>query len=639
MAPIDGLIKKIKDYDSDIDPKVIRFAYSFAEKAHKGALRKSGEPYIIHPIETAKILIDMKADQQMIVAALLHDTVEDTGVTVSDIKKNFGSEVALLVDGLTKISSVRYSLQSTRGQIDSLRKIFLRMSKDLRVILIKLADRLHNMRTLQFVSQEKRKRIAKETVEIYVPMARLLGAWDMMSELEDLCFKYLQPNDYEFISKKLSTVRAGNTRYINKLVAELNNAIQVEVDAEVKSEEKHLYHVYKAFNEKKGLFDVMTDCFSVKVVVPSVIDCYKALGVIHGLWQPRRADFRDYIAVPKANGYKGLHTMVFGPCGKTVEFHIKTLDMYEDAHFGIVAKWYRKRMKWQDEDLSYSWMTQVKDLRKMSGGINDKFLEDLKGDVFEDRIFVFTDKGRAIDLPEGATVVDFAYAVNPYFGHNFSKAFVNKRIRNPMTVLRTGDVVTIEAAKSASGPDLFWVDRVKTSKARNNIRKWLAMDNEDIRVARGMNFLDKSLKIFLCTNFKKEEKKISDYANKNYGHRGVKGLLADIGTGVIFVKELLRSIYKDDCLLGKSVNGGRRQVCLIVKSLDRRGLLNDISRLIAKGGLNIIGYSALVDMKTRLAEQKFTLEVYNFDQVYHLCVDLRYVDEISGVRVVEASGK
>ncbi|EKD63047.1 MAG: hypothetical protein ACD_51C00357G0003 [uncultured bacterium] len=635
MSSIGALIKAVEDYDPDINSDAIKEAYKFADDAHKGVLRKSGEPYIIHPVGTAMILAEMKADKQMIIAALLHDTVEDTKVTLAEIKRRFGSEVSLLVDGLTKISTVRYSLQSTRGQISSLRKIFLKMSKDLRVVLIKLADRLHNMRTLEFVVPEKRKRIAKETLEIYVPMARLLGAWDVMSELEDLCFKHLQPNDYDFIYKKLSSVRSGNVRYVNKLVAELKAAMGPEVDAEIKGEEKHLYHVYKAFTEKRGLFDVMTDCYSIKVIVPDTMDCYKALGVVHGLWQPRRADFRDYIAVPKANGYKGLHTMVFGPYGKTVEVHIKTLDMYEDAHYGIAARWYRQRMKWKSESVSYSWMSQVKDLRRMSGGVNDKFLEDLKGDVFEDRIFVFTDKGRAVDLPNGSTVVDFAYAVNPYFGHNFVKAFVNKRVRNPMTVLRTGDVVAVESVKDSRGPDLYWLDRVKTSKARNSMRKWFSADSTALCVKRGKSFLDKNLKIFLNSSFKDQDGKISDYALENWGSRGVNGLLSDIGTGVSLVKDVLRAVYGDDVLLGKDVQMGKRQICLEIISADRKGLLNDISRLISKEGLNIVGYNAFVDINTRIAEQQFVLEAYNFDQLYHLCVDLGYVKEISDVRVVK----
>ncbi len=619
MSSAQDLLEKVKNYDPHADLNAIKEAYNFAEKAHDGCLRKSGEPYFIHPVAAAMVLADMRMDEESIMAALLHDVVEDTDVTEEELRDKFGDGVAFLVDGVTKITKVRYEGRPDQRALASLRKMFLSTSKDLRVVVVKLVDRLHNMSTLEHVKKEKQERIALETREIYVPMARLLGIWNLMKPLDDLCFKFLQPKDYEFISKKQKDFYKNFSKFSEKIKQQLKKAAtSAGVEIKISDSEKHLHHIFKSMTSKKGLFDAMSDCFAVKVVVPEELDCYKALGLIHSLGKPRKSGFRDYISMPKSNGYRALHTSVFAENGQTIEFHIRSKRMDEKANDGVAARWYFSRMQGQEDEFIYSWVAQIDKLRQIRGA-TEEFIQDLKDDVFEDRIFVFKENGEMINLPQGAVVVDFAYAIGSQYGDNFQKAFVNRRARNPLTVLRTRDVVRIDTAKTSSGPKLVWLERARTFHAKEAIKEWLKKNGDC--VLRGEEALNDALQMFLTTDLEHEAGMFS------------KDQYAQIGCGEKLVKDVLKDTYGAEKLLAsKSTDHGySANVCVV--SDDRRGLLNDIVRLIAKEGINIVKHLASVDTDTCLVSQELSLEVRDFDQLYRLFMDLRQVAEVNEIGV------
>lgn len=626
------LVNKVKSYDPKADFKTIEAAYSYAEKAHENCIRYSGEPYMIHPVGTAMILADVKADDKTIIAALLHDVVEDTVARVDDIKKMFGDEIAFLVDGVTKLSDVYYGERQTERNLGSLRKLLLRTCSDLRVLLVKLADRLHNMKTLDCVPQKKKERIARETMDVYVPLAKLLGIWKIMIELQDLSFKYLASKDYDYFRKERLAADIKNKTFFKGVIADFERVAGSNgLVAEASLVGNNLYRMYRLKQEKGGFFDVAEEGFFINIVVPETSDCYKAVGLIHSLWFPRQSDFRDYISVPKINNYKGLHTYVFGPGGKTITFHIKTREMEDSANYGIVAMWRKDRLLvGNGRKIEYSWVSEIKSLQKMYGMDTD-FVREVKGDLFCDKILVFTKKGQIMDLPEGANVVDFAYLVGSNIGNHLGTVFINKRIRNPLTVLRTGDVVEVETSKDVDGPDMFWLDRVKTGKAKGEIRKWLAK-NGDMR-ERGIALLNENLRIFLGRNFKKEYPFIKEIVFSKTRFDTVEDLAVALGGGEISIKDVLCHLYGENRILGEKLVSGKNTVCLKIYSSDRPGLLHNITKLMAKKGLNIINTNISVDIEARTAEQIFVLEVSSFNQIYHLYIDLRQITDIADMKI------
>jgi len=469
---INQVINNFKENNPKADSAMIQLAYDFAIKAHTGQKRKNGEPYIQHCLHTAFVLTQIKSDMETIIAGLLHDIPEDTEFTLADIKKNFGQEVADLVEGITKLSKIKY--RGIERYRESLRKMFLAMAQDLRVILIKFADRLHNLRTLESLPIEKRLRIARETLEIYAPIAGLLGIWRLKWQMEDICFKHLYPEDYKKLAYKYEVEKKlEHNQYIQKTKNMLGAKLrEAKIPFQITSRFKHLYSIYLKLQKKDRKFDEIYDVFALRIIVPSIADCYKTLGIIHALWRPNPGRFKDYIAVPKPNGYQALHTTVYGPEGKSTEFQIRTKEMDDGAKYGIAAHWFYKMAGGQigDAKKQPTWVKEVLNIQKETEDTQD-FIKQIKFDVFHDRIFVFTPKGDVFDLPEGATPIDFAYYVHSDIGNQAVSAMVNDKIAPLDIELKNGDLVEIITEKKRKGPSRDWLKFVKTATAKNKIKQ------------------------------------------------------------------------------------------------------------------------------------------------------------------------
>lgn len=475
---LNDLLKKI-DQLSGGDPQaidLIRRAYEFAQKAHEGQKRSSGEPYFNHCMATAQTLIDMKLDPKTIAAGLLHDVAEDTKYTILDIKKVFGDEIMFLVEGVTKLGKIKYHGDQQRAE--NLRKMFLAMAEDTRVILVKLADRLHNMQTLKYVKPEKQKRIAMETMEIYAPLAHRLGMGEIKGQLEDLSFQYLYPEEYKWVIDHVSEKYQERERYIEKIKPVIQeeltkeNIKPINIDARA----KRYYSLYKKLGKYDMNLDKIHDLVAVRIAVNTIEECYGTLGVIHKLWRPLPGKIKDYIALPKPNGYQSLHTTVFCIDGKITEFQIRTLQMHDEAELGIAAHWLytekgKPKIGTKLDNKKFAWVSQLRDWQKEISG-SQEFLESLKIDFFKDRIFILTPKGDAIDLPEGATPVDFAYHIHSEVGDRCSGAKTNGKMVPLSHTLQNGDVVEIITQKKHT-PTRSWLEFVKTSIAKNRIRHLL----------------------------------------------------------------------------------------------------------------------------------------------------------------------
>ncbi len=468
---INQLLNNFQENNPKADTAMIQLAYDFSVKAHGGQKRKSGEPYIQHCLHTAFILSQIKADLATVIAGLLHDIPEDTEHSLADIEKDFGKEVADLVEGITKLSKIKY--RGIERYRESLRKMFLAMARDLRVILIKFADRLHNLRTLESLPLEKRQRIARETLEIYAPIAGLLGIWRLKWQMEDICFKHLYPEDYKKLAYKYEVEKKlEHNQYIQKVKSLLGARLkEAKIPFQITSRFKHLYSIYLKLQRKDRKFDEIYDVFALRIVVPDIADCYKTLGIIHSLWRPNPGRFKDYIAVPKPNGYQALHTTVYGPEEKSTEFQIRTKEMDEGAKYGIAAHWYYK-MNSLDKNLKKqpAWVQEVLRLQKETQDTSD-FIKQIKFDVFKNRIFVFTPKGDIFDLPEGSTPIDFAYYVHSDIGNQAAGAMVNDKIATLDQVLKNGDLVEIITEKKRQGPSRDWLKFVKTATAKTKIKQ------------------------------------------------------------------------------------------------------------------------------------------------------------------------
>ncbi|MCW2278058.1 RelA/SpoT family protein [Heliophilum fasciatum] len=496
QATLGQLLKRIQSYDHSADDlEFVRRAYQYAEEAHSGQMRKSGEPYIFHPMACAFILAELELDVATIAAGLLHDVVEDTSVTIEEIERVFSPEVALLVDGVTKLSRLQFSSKQEQ-QVESLRKMFLAMAKDIRVILIKLADRLHNMRTLKHQTPEKQRKIAEETIELYAPLANRLGISRVKWELEDLSLRYLEPEMYYDLVRRIDTKRQERESRINEIIAYLREKLtDVGVKAEISGRPKHFYSIYrKMVAQKKDLSEIY-DLIAVRVIVDSVRDCYGALGIIHTLWKPIPMRFKDYIATPKSNMYQSLHTTLVGPGGEPFEVQIRTHEMHRTADFGIAAHWkYKEGGKVQGKDFEekLAWLRQLLEWQSDQKD-TQTFMELLKMEFFSDAVFVFTPKGDVIELPAGSTPIDFAYRIHSNVGHRYVGAKVNSRIVPLDYRLTNGEIIEI-MTKTVPGPSKDWLNIVKTSNARNRIRSWFKKEKREELVERGQELLEKEIK-------------------------------------------------------------------------------------------------------------------------------------------------
>ncbi|PSR24099.1 MAG: (p)ppGpp synthetase [Sulfobacillus acidophilus] len=470
-------------------------AWMFAEQAHRGQIRASGDPYVDHPVAVATILAELKMDAPTIVAALLHDVVEDTDYTLADIEERFGNEVAQLVDGVTKLDRLEERTREEE-QAENLRKMFLAMAKDIRVILIKLADRLHNMRTLKHLTADRVQRIAKETMEIYAPLAHRLGIFRIKWELEDLAFQHLDPDAFREMKELVATKRQVREAAVDEVIRELKDRLDmVGMLSEVSGRAKHLYSIYlKMYRQGKDFAEIY-DLVAVRVLVESVKDCYAVLGLVHSLWKPVPGRFKDYIAMPKSNLYQSLHTTVIGPQGEPLEVQIRTFEMHHTAEYGIAAHWrYKEGGKGDREfEQKLSWLRQLlewqRDMRDAS-----EFMETLKVDLFSDEVFLFTPKGDVIDLPAGATPIDFAYRIHTDVGNHCVGAKVNGRIVPLATTLESGDIVEILVNRKSPGPSIDWLGIVRTSQAKTRIRQWMRKERRQEHLQRGQELLEREVK-------------------------------------------------------------------------------------------------------------------------------------------------
>ncbi len=487
-----NLIEIVKRYHPSDDISLIEKAYRTATDAHKDQLRKSGEPYIIHPLSTATILADLEMDKETIVAGLLHDVVEDTIMTKEDLEREFGSDVAELVDGVTKLSKLKYHGNRVEFQADNLRKMFLAMAKDIRVIIIKLADRLHNMRTLQFQSPEKQQEIARETLDIYSPIAQRLGISRIKVELDDLSLKYLKPEVYQELKIQIAQRKGEREEFVRNIVEEVSERMkEAGIEASISGRVKHFFSIYKKMvNQHKNL-DQIYDLFAVRIIVNDVKDCYAALGMIHEMYKPIPGRFKDYIAMPKANNYQSLHTSLIGPNGTPFEIQIRTYDMHRTAEFGIAAHWkYKETSNGQRPDESeeekLSWLRQILEWQKNLSD-NKEFMSLLKSDLnlFSDFVYAFTPSGDVKNLPSGSTPVDFAYAIHSAVGNRMVGARVNGKLVNIDYVIQNGDRVEILTSQNSHGPSRDWLKIVRSTQARSKINQWFKNELKEDNIARG----------------------------------------------------------------------------------------------------------------------------------------------------------
>jgi GTP pyrophosphokinase len=493
---LDDLIAEARRHRPTINVALIERAHEVASTAHEGQLRASGEPYITHPTAVAYELASLQMDAETLAAGLLHDVPEDTTYPLADIEKRFGREVARLVDGVTKLSKFSSARSTEEQQAENIRKMFMAMAEDARVVIIKLADRLHNMRTLEYLAPDKQERIARQTMEIYAPLAHRLGMWQVKWELEDLSFKVLDADTYARLAGMLADSRKARETFINRSISILRKELgAVGIQAEISGRPKHIYSIVKKMERKGAEFHEIYDLHAIRVLVEDVKDTYGALGVVHAIWRPIPGQFDDYIAMPKANLYQSLHTAVIGPDAKPLEVQIRTRQMHEVAEAGIAAHWRYKEGSRADRryDEKLAWVRQLMEWQREVADATE-FVEGLKLDVFQDQVFVFTPKGDVKDLPAGATPLDFAYRIHTDVGHRTIGAKVNNRLVPLDYRLRNGDIVEIVTTKASHGPSRDWLAIVQTNQAREKIRQWFKRQQRDENIAQGRELLDRELR-------------------------------------------------------------------------------------------------------------------------------------------------
>ncbi len=532
MSEIAEFTRHLGHYLPAPDVALVERAFAFSENAHQGQFRKSGEPYITHPLAVASILSQWRLDAQGLAAALLHDVMEDTAVTKIEIESSFGKPVADMVDGVSKLDQIEFQSREDL-QAESFRKMLLAMAQDVRVILIKLADRLHNMRTLDAMAPAHRERIARETLDIYAPIANRLGLNALYQELQDLSFKHLHPVRFRVLAKSIKAARGNRREVMNRILQSIRDALKVEgMAATVTGREKTVYSVYKKMRQKHYSFSQVFDIYGVRVLVKDTTTCYAALGVLHRMYKPIPGKFKDYVAIPKANGYQSLHTTLFGPFGTPLEAQIRTHDMHRIAEAGVAAHWLYKAGGQLDiaeaQQQTHRWLQSLLEIQSESRD-SKEFLEHIKGDLFPDEIYVFTPKGKIMALPRGATAVDFAYAVHTDIGHHCTAARINYELMPLRTELKSGDQVEIMTAATAR-PNPSWLSFVATGKARSRIRHFLKTLQQKESAALGERLLEQAL-----ASLKAPAETINwdrwDALTREYGAKSHLEILADIGTG------------------------------------------------------------------------------------------------------------
>lgn len=548
---IDDVIERQKQNNPNANVELIMKAYNYAKENHGTQLRMSGEPYMIHPVNVAYILSELEMDDETICAALLHDVVEDTSKTNEDIIKDFGTSIAEMVAGVTKLSKLRYETIQEQ-QADNYRKMFLAMGKDIRVILIKLADRLHNMRTLKFLKRERQIANAKETAELYAPLANRLGIYSLKWELEDLSFKYLYPEEYHEIVVGLDKKREERLEFINQIKQEIEIKLEEEgIKAEITGRAKHIYSIYRKMQRDHKDLDQIYDLFALRILVDSVKDCYAVLGVVHEKYIPMPGRFKDYIAVPKKNMYQSIHTTLLGNKGTPFEVQIRTWDMHRTAEFGIAAHWAYKEASNKGKkdsivvtDDKLAWLRETLEWQKNTD-TPDEFLNILKTELFEDEVYVFTPKGAIKVLPAGSTPIDFAYSIHEQVGHKMIGCKINNKMMPIITTLESGDIVDIITSDQSKGPSRDWLKFVKSSSAKSRINQWYKKAERSENIEKGKDLIDKEIKKLGMKYSELMKDEWLEFARERYKYNTLDDMYASVGFGALSVNKVIAKLLDE----------------------------------------------------------------------------------------------
>ena len=663
---IDDIIGELKKYHKKANIKLVLKAYHYADDKHKGQVRKSGEAYIIHPLNVAYILATIELDENTICAALLHDVVEDTEATQQDIINEFGQEIADMVDGVTKLKRLQQHTTVQEQQVEDYRKMFLAMGKDIRVILIKLADRLHNMRTLKHLKRDRQIAISKETMDLYAPLANRLGMYSLKWELEDLAFKYLYPEDYREIVEGLDKKRDERLIFIEKIMEKIRIELKRQhIDAEVTGRAKHLYSIYRKMKRDNKTLDQIYDLFALRILVSSVKDCYAALGIVHELYNPMPGRFKDYISVPKSNMYQSLHTTLIGPKGTPFEVQIRTWDMHRIAEFGIAAHWAYKEANYKGkksvvtvQEDKLSWLRETLEWQKDMQD-PEEFLNTLKTELFEDEVYVFTPKGDIKVLPKGATPIDFAYIIHEQVGNRMTGCKVNSKMVPIVTKLKNGDIVDIITSDNSKGPSRDWLKYIKSSTAKTRIQQWFKKAEREDNIVKGKDLLDKEIKRIGMSQTELYKQEYVNAALSRYKYNTTDDMYAAVGFGAITSSKIIsrmleeyRKEHKDvnieekieELSKTKKINKNVSDSGVIVKGIDN--CLVKLSKCCNPvPGDNIIGYitkgrgvsvhrTDCVNVKELLAEEDRIIDVewYNQKQQTAYTVDIEiYANDRDGL--------
>ena len=550
---VEKIIEMVKSYSPKANTDMIYIAYKFAENAHKGVKRRSGEPYIIHPVQTAYIAAQLEMDAVAICSALLHDIIEDTPYSFSDVETLFGRNVAEIVEGVTKLTKIQYSSREQQ-QMENLRKMFLAMAKDIRVVIIKLIDRLHNLRTLDYQTREKQLEKAKETLDIYSPLAHRLGMSKIKTELEDLSLKYLDPVAYEEIRNGINQKREEREKYVVTIIDAIEKRLdELKIKGQVTGRAKHFYSIFRKMYAQNKTLDEIYDLFAVRIIVDSVADCYAVLGMVHDMYTPIPMRFKDYIAMPKPNMYQSLHTTVVGPNGTPFEIQIRTWEMHKVAEEGIAAHWkYKEGISGPSEmDSKLAWVRQLLD-NQVDIIDSDDFMKTIKFDLFSEEVFAITPNGKVISLVNGSTVIDFAFAIHTAVGYKMIGAKVNGKIVPHNYVLKNGDIVEILTSASVKGPSRDWLKIVKTSQARNKINQWLKRECRDENISHGKELIDKEIRRTRIPAAELLRNEWIEPICKKYNFASIEDLYASIGYGGLSAQKVIIRLREEYAKFKKS---------------------------------------------------------------------------------------
>ena len=642
---IEEIIQKQKDNNENCNEDLIRKAYEYASRFHGDQLRRSGEPYMIHPVNVAGILSELGLDDETICAALLHDVVEDTPVTIDDLVKEFGETIANMVAGVTKLGTLRYTTQEEQ-QVENYRKMFLAMGKDIRVILIKLADRLHNMRTLKYLTRDRQIANAKETQDLYAPLANRLGIYSLKWELEDLSFKYLNPEEYHEIVAGLDRKREERLKFLEIIQNDLKEEIKNQgIKAEVTGRAKHLYSIYRKMQRDNKTLDQIYDLFALRILVDDVKDCYTVLGIVHEMYTLMPGRFKDYISVPKKNMYQSIHTTVLGPKGTPFEVQIRTWEMHKVAEFGIAAHWAYKEASNNGtkeavivNDDKLAWLRETLEWQKNTEN-PDEFLNTLKTELFEDEVYIFTPKGMIKVLPKGATPIDFAYSIHEQIGHKMVGCKINSKMMPIITPLRNGDIVEILTSEQSKGPSRDWLKFVKSSSAKSRINQWFKKAQRAENIERGKDLIEKEIKKIGIKYSDLTRPEWMQLVLERYRFQSMDDLYASVGFGGISVNKVIARLLEEyrkehededyeakieELVKAKPNRVKPSKTGVIVKGIDN--CLVKLSKCCNPlPGDEIIGYitkgrgvsvhrTDCVNVKDLIAEEDRIIDVYWFDE-------------------------